>query len=227
MASTIILSILFALSSSIDCDFNRYISTFNKTYSPDSTEYLYRSLIYATNCTIINSVNANPDSTYTLRETKCTDLTEVECQSKYRLSLDEFNLNFIDLAKLPKADDGHSLRVSTVSAALPSSLNYNTLGYVTSIKNQGSCGCCWAFASVATYESWLLMMGHNIGLSEEASLECTYLYAVGRRMSDCTEGYITDAMDYLAKVGSVLRSSYPYLAVSTSSGLPSTPGICA
>jgi C1A family cysteine protease len=72
------------------------------------------------------------------------------------------------------------------------------------------------------------MKGYNLGLSEQASLECTYLYAVRKRPSNCTAGYITDAMDYLALVGGVLRSNYPYTAGSISSGFPpSTPGICS
>jgi cathepsin L len=114
------------------------------------------------------------------------------------------------------------------SATPPASLDYNALGKVTSIKNQGSCGCCWAFSSVATYESWLLIKGFNLGVSEEGVLECTYLYSEGRRQSNCTVGYLTDAMDYLAKVGGVLRSNYPYVSGSISSGAPATtPGICA
>lgn len=72
----IILALLTTVSQSIDCNFQLYISKYNKPYSPGSSEYLYRSIIYATNCTEINAVNSNPESTYTLQETKCTDLTE-------------------------------------------------------------------------------------------------------------------------------------------------------
>lgn len=43
--------------------------------------------------------------------------------------------------------------------ALPQSLNYSALGKVTSIKNQGKCGSCWAFTTVGMYESQLLING--------------------------------------------------------------------
>ena len=79
------------------------------------------------------------------------------------------NLRFIDQTALrDSASPPNNVRVGT--SPPPSSLNYNSQGFVTSIKNQGQCGSCWAFASVAMYESLLLMKGFNYGLSEEASL---------------------------------------------------------
>lgn len=112
--------------------------------------------------------------------------------------------------------------------SLASSLDYNALGKVTSIKNQGSCGCCWSFASTAMYESQLLIRGYSYGLSEEASLECTKFYSPGNRVSDCSGGYFVDPLTFLGDVGSVLRSNYPYIAGSYGSGAgyPYTPGIC-
>ena len=99
---------------------------------------------------------------------------------------------------------------------------------MTSIKNQGSCGCCWSFAATAAYESYLLLSGHNYGLSEEAALECTSFYAPNKRASDCSGGYFPDPFYFLAAVGSVLRTSYPYMASNYGSGVgyPSTSGIC-
>lgn len=118
-----------------------------------------------------------------------------------------------------------------VGVTIPTTLdyrNYNGNNYVTSVKNQGSCGCCWSFAATAQYESYLALSGFNYDLSSQAALECTSFYAPNKRVSDCSGGYFPDPFYFLAQVGSVLRSTYPYLASNYGSGpgYPTTPGIC-
>lgn len=44
-------------------------------------------------------------------------------------------------------------------SGLPESVDHRIAGDVSSIKDQGSCGSCWAFASVGLYESWMMWKG--------------------------------------------------------------------
>ncbi len=53
----------------------------------------------------------------------------------------------------------------------PVSVDWRDSGIVTSIKDQGSCGACWAFSAVAIMESYLIQNGkqsNSIDLSEQS-----------------------------------------------------------
>lgn len=75
---------------------------------------------------------------------------------------------------------------------LPVALDWRELGKVTPVKNQGSCGSCWAFSGIGTIESRLLInekldintMTDPLDLSEQQSVSrATRLHckAAGRR----------------------------------------------
>lgn len=75
----------------------------------------------------------------------------------------------------------------------PVSVDYRASGKVSSIKDQGSCGSCWTFATVGLYESWMMLQGEReLDLSEEYILECTTPYAKyildKSTVSDCSGG---------------------------------------
>ena len=81
-------------------------------------------------------------------------------------------------------------------------------GYATSIKNQGSCGSCWAFACVGLLESQILKNdGVEVDLSEQHMLDCNP-WGWG-----CNGGYWPN--DMLVNTGSPYESCYPYLAYET------------
>jgi len=117
--------------------------------------------------------------------------------------------------------------------ALPSAYT----GYYTSIKNQGSCGSCWAFAIVGVFEgAYKRKTGSSPNFSEQYVLDCNpYGYS-------CNGGWFTAQNMNKSPYGARNESCYPYVAykkrcssacsyvarisswyyVGSSSGVPST-----
>jgi C1A family cysteine protease len=85
--------------------------------------------------------------------------------------------------------------------ALPSAYT----GYSTSIKNQGNCGSCWAFAAVGLMEAMILKNdGIEVDLSEQQLVSCNP-YGWG-----CNGGLWPN--DMLVNPGAMMESCFPYVA---------------
>ena len=89
---------------------------------------------------------------------------------------------------------------------LPASFDWRETGKVTSIKNQSSCGACYAFATAADFESKLLIAGGGTyNLSENNIKECNI------SGTSCGGGNYETVANFLSKYGTVLESCDPYV----------------
>ncbi|PNX79179.1 cysteine protease [Trifolium pratense] len=56
---------------------------------------------------------------------------------------------------------------------IPESVDWRERGAVTSVKQQGTCGACWAFATMAALEGfWQIKTGKLISLSAQHLIDC-------------------------------------------------------
>lgn len=93
---------------------------------------------------------------------------------------------------------------------VPASIDWRTSNVVSAIKDQGSCGSCWAFAITKTLESARMKAGlPELNLAEQEMVSCdTEAYG-------CSGGMMTDA-DYIVKRGLPLEASYKYTGTDSS-----------
>lgn len=97
-------------------------------------------------------------------------------------------------------------RYQATMAVLPDKFSWKDSGKVTPAKNQGSCGSCWAFASVGVFESHLLIAtGGTYNLSEQQQISCN------TAMKGCSSGN-SKALKFWEDIGPMLEACTSYCA---------------
>jgi C1A family cysteine protease len=100
---------------------------------------------------------------------------------------------------------------SSHGSNLPASIDWTTKGVVNSIRDQGQCGSCWAFATTANAESvWAISTGKLLDLSEELLVDCAS--GIGYFNLGCNGGTPDSAFKYMINNGQCTEASYPYTA---------------
>ncbi|KAJ0968119.1 hypothetical protein J5N97_025036 [Dioscorea zingiberensis] len=165
----------------------------------DSAEKALRFKIFKQNVEYIESVNSAGNRTYKLGTNQFTDLTNEEFKAThtgFRPSK----------ASLKKPTGG--FRYGDVTD-VPESLDWRTKGVVTPIKDQGQCGCCWAFSAVAAVEAITgITTGKLVSLSEQELVDCDTDENRG-----CRGGWMDNAFKFIVKNGGITtEENYPYTA---------------
>jgi len=176
--------------SSLEQEWKAFKKTYGKKYADPAVDN-YRMEVFAMNLQVVAE-----DTTGTYGVTQFFDLTPIEFQSTY--------LTLEAPATAQAVDD---LSVNATS------INWATAGYVTAVKNQASCGSCWAFSTTGALESALIINGaatQSVDLSEQQLVDCS------TTNSGCKGGLMDRAFKYIKNNKIVTNAAYPYTATKSS-----------
>jgi cathepsin F len=199
----VLLSLLIVSVFSIDDlndQFNNFTAAYNRTYNSDG-EKNARFWVFKQN---IMRLNGDNNSSWNQGVTQFFDLTQQEFQNTYLT----FNIPFSEL--MTALVDDSNTEATRLLASIPTNFDWRTSGAVTPVKDQGQCGCCWAFSSVANIESlYYIKYRQVVDLAEQQLLNCdTY-------DSGCNGGSMMNAFAYLkSSTGLIKESDLPYTSSS-------------
>ncbi|KAA8528502.1 hypothetical protein F0562_035857 [Nyssa sinensis] len=161
-----------------------------------------RFQIFKDNLRFIDEHNAE-NRTYKVGLNRFADLTNEEYRSIY------LGTKIDSKRRLSKPKSNRYLPRVGDSLSLPSSVDWRTTGAVGPVKDQGSCGSCWAFSTIAAVEGInKIVTGDYISLSEQELVDCDTSYNEG-----CNGGLMDYAFQFIINNGGIdSEEDYPYNA---------------
>ena len=177
--------------------FQKFITKYNKNYK-SMNEFLARYEVFRRN--VFQSLS-EPAKTFTNGITKFSDMTQSEFAKNYlTLNLDPLdNTNF------------ETVTINKFGAA-PPSFDWRNAGRVSGVKDQASCGSCWAFSTMANLEGqYYKKKGTMVTLSEQMLVDCDTID------SACNGGLMEYAFTWLKQNGGIMTDAdYPYVGYKQS-----------
>lgn len=178
--------------------FEEWLSKHSKAYA-SIEEKLHRFEVFKDNLKHIDETNKRV-SNYWLGLNEFSDLTHQEFKDKY-LGLKP------EMVRTRDSSCHENFRYKD-AVDLPKSVDWRKKGAVTNVKNQGQCGSCWAFSTVAAVEGInQIVTGNLTSLSEQELIDCDTKYNSG-----CNGGVMDYAFAFIvSNAGLHTEQDYPYL----------------
>ena len=147
--------------STLDYDFMHFIGKFNKRYN-SIEEYKMRIVEFAKNDDFIKEANSFKGRSYKAAHNKFSDFTDEEYKAMLGLPY-------------PHTEETEEYVADQVDiTGLPESFDWRDEGMVTPVKDQGSCGSCWAFSATEAVESaWMINGGAETIMAPQQLVDCS------------------------------------------------------
>ena len=188
----------------IEESFNNFINQYEKEYH-DLLEYERRFATYIENFLDVEKHNLR-NNTWRKCLNKFSDLGGKEFQEIY-------GRGYLNTHR-PMSE---SSRFKVYSDPLPKQRDWRKHGMISEVKNQGSCGSCWAHAATEQLESYLRLETRNklVNISVQQITSCTPNSLQCGGNGGCEGGLPQFGFDYARLVGVVADEDYPYISGKT------------
>ncbi|KAF7142731.1 hypothetical protein RHSIM_Rhsim05G0087200 [Rhododendron simsii] len=148
-----------------------------------------------------NSVNRS----YKVGLNRFADLTNEEYRSMFLSG----TMKTVKLNRMPGRNNSNRY-VVRVGETLPKRVDWRERGAVNSVKDQGQCGSCWAFSTIAAVEGInQIVTGNLVSLSEQELVDCDRSWNKG-----CNGGNVDYGFRFIINNGGIdTEKDYPYRGV--------------
>ena len=170
----------------LEADFTLFMSDFGQHYNRAELKARYN--LFKTSKTMMMSHNSLPSPSFTMVINKFSAMTADEKRHYTGLANETEVIPIISIGQIWRPPKPKALNS-------PASHDNTAAGYVTRLKDQRSCGSCWAFAATAAFEgAYARATGVLKSFSEKELLDCTY----GNR-DGCEGGWYDSAWGYIQR----------------------------
>jgi len=166
------------------------------------------------------------ESTQTVEACNDDHTTQFSCHTNHisvmthaeKEALKDLNANLTDTLVAAKRSN---YRTKRDHEDVPDSWDWLARGAQVDVKNQGSCGSCWAFAGVSSLEGeYYIQTGELIAFSEQEYVDCTmehfydkYKSSWAKDHSGCSGAWMNWAWDYSTTAGRMAsEADFGYVA---------------
>ena len=176
--------------------FSRFVQQYNKQY--ETNDFFSRFNTFKSNLNKIVAHNAAGES-FKMAVNKFADLSEVEFMSF---------MGFKPVLSKQQQQAQPCPMFNSQAKATP--VDWRTKSVLNAIKDQGSCGSCWAFSTMQSLEAAnAIATGKLYDLAEQQLVDCSG--STGNE--GCNGGLMNSAFDYLISAGGAcLTKDYAYTA---------------
>jgi len=178
--------------------FVKWVGEHGKVYKHD--EFFTRYHNFKMNVDIVEKHNAMQKA-YKLGTNNMADLSKAEFAKKY-------------LGYKPQPNRVRNVRKSLSARQAPAALDWQVLGKVTPVKDQGQCGSCYSFSATGSMEgAWGIaknLTGASlVSISEEQVVDCS----AAQGNQGCNGGLMDQVFQYvITNNGICTEAAYPYTA---------------